>query len=127
MGNHHAINGQINYFYGHFQELFVCLPEGTTKWRVSMGFLNGKSSGNMDDLGGIPISRNLHMVEVCFFLGKRLTDENCGWTIKNGEIWLLVGPWTGWGEVFPQEKPMAFISEVFHPILRSDVFCRWFS
>ena len=26
--NHHAINGQINYFYGHFQKLFVCLPEG---------------------------------------------------------------------------------------------------
>ena len=28
--NHHAINRKIHYFYGHFQLLFVCLPEGTT-------------------------------------------------------------------------------------------------
>ena len=29
MENHHAINGKIHYFYGHFQLLFVCSPEGT--------------------------------------------------------------------------------------------------
>ena len=28
MENHHAINGNIHYFYGHFQLLFVCSPEG---------------------------------------------------------------------------------------------------
>ena len=26
MENHHAINGKIHYFYGHFQWLFVCSP-----------------------------------------------------------------------------------------------------
>ena len=28
MENHHAINGKIHYFYGHFPLLFVCSPEG---------------------------------------------------------------------------------------------------
>ena len=29
MENHHAINGKIHYFNGHFQLLFVCSPEGS--------------------------------------------------------------------------------------------------
>ena len=29
--NHHAINEYINYFYGHFPYIYICLPEGIQK------------------------------------------------------------------------------------------------
>ena len=42
------------------------------------GFPNGKSFGNMDDLGVFPFQETSTWWNYVFFWGKRLTNENCG-------------------------------------------------
>ena len=116
MEHHHAINGKIHYFYGHFQLLFVCSPEGTSQVLIP-NFGVSKRLDLPEDFGGL-----LRPEQVEVFFEKRYNRKargnpweprRFGWLLQT-ELPKMDGFWVNYNELTTSSLEI-IVSKGNHP------------